>query len=287
MNEVLIEGIKSEYGLDKIRLVQSKRGVHVYYVERDNNSYYLKSFDHESDALEINCYKVLSEHKLPIIKCYKSTAKSVLLEDITSSNQYRLGCQDDFLNHKVAKSVAVWFRQLHNIRKVEEFFSFLPEERIIFDREDLNKCLNYYKKDFFTQLICEIDTLNDYLESRPLKLIHDDFYYKNFFVNKVSHETIMFDFNFMKRGLVSQDLSLIRRNLSSASNDSEKAFIESYGDFDPLEYDVYELYRNLSCLLDGLAYKENPEWVDKALFKLNNNILLESLKLIMNTLREV
>lgn len=92
-----------------------------------------------------------------------------------------------------------------------------------------------------------------------------------------AREVIMFDFNFMTRGLASEEISLIRRNLRTASPDSEQRFMDSYGKYDQLAYALYEVYRHLTCLIAALAYDQVPAWAEASITYLEAGDLADQL----------
>lgn len=88
----------------------------------------------------------------------------------------------------------------------------------------------------------------------------------------------MFDFNFMKKGLRSQELSLIRRNLRTGSEDSENLFIEEYGEYDELEYTLYSIWRHVDCLLEAQSLEQYPDWALESRRLLSDGKLNDMLK---------
>jgi len=281
------DALKKEFSLTSINEVQEKKGIHVFEVARGSQSYYLKHFENVCDANEIKCYKILEKTELPLIKYYDSSTTTILLENMTKDIDFRLGCADDYTNSSMISSVADWFRKLHNItRHNEEWFEFLEEDEVRFSIQEIAKCqAEYGDSECFNLLIENIDDLNNYLRKCKKIAIHDDFYYKNFFVNKNNYEVILFDFNFMKRGLISQELSLIRRNLRSASLDSELRFVEEYGEYNQMEYEIYSFWRHMSCLHEASTYDQYPKWASESKQKLSDGRLRNKLNEILISLK--
>jgi hypothetical protein len=278
--------LKTKYSLSSIDEVQVKKGVHVYQVTRDRRTYYLKYFADAANTNEIRCYEILSKTDIPLIEYHEITTTSILLEDMTKNEKYRLGCKEDFVNNEVIKSIADWYKRFHIITKKNgEMFEFLEEDKILFSCSEVNECVESYgDTNFFSLLKENFTTLNSYLDKREKVVIHDDFYYKNFFVNKDTLDVVIFDFNFMKRGLISQEFDLIRRNLKSGSNKSESLFVKEYGSYDELEFDVFSCWGHLSCLHESINYEEKPDWSFESIKLLKNGELEIHLNKILSKL---
>ncbi len=231
-------------------------------------------------------YEILSKTDIPLIEYHEITTTSILLEDMTKNEKYRLGCKEDFVNNEVIKSIADWYKRFHIITKKNgEMFEFLEEDKILFSCSEVNECVESYgDTNFFSLLKENFTTLNSYLDKREKVVIHDDFYYKNFFVNKDTLDVVIFDFNFMKRGLISQEFDLIRRNLKSGSNKSESLFVKEYGSYDELEFDVFSCWGHLSCLHESINYEEKPDWSFESIKLLKNGELEIHLNKILSKL---
>ncbi|MBI9010996.1 MAG: phosphotransferase [Clostridiales bacterium] len=275
----IIQYLKDKFTLSEVNEVQVKNGVHVYEVLKEGKKYYLKYFEKKSDAKEILCYQALLRTEIPIIKFYETTENSILLEDMTINHEYRIGCEDDFRNPKAIKSVAKWFKQLHALSYDKTVnFDFLSEDDVEFKQDEITLCYEQYgNDDFFNLLLSVRIQFNDYLKKSDKILSHGDFYYKNFFVNRTDNEVVMFDFNYMKKGLLSEELSLIRRNLRNRSKESEEVFIKEYGDYDEVEYEIYSIYRHVSCLLGALSIENFPNWAVESKELLDAGILSRNL----------
>ncbi len=274
--------LAQKYSLTDIQEVQIKNGVHVYEVKKNTSSYFIKYFEKVSDAFEIQCYKVLSKTDIPIVKHYEACEKEIVLENMNSDGKYRIGCEEDFSDTQVIKSVAKWFKQLHKLSNHDsKDFEFLEEEKIEFIKSDINLCKNKYNNDFFDLLLTKHTCLNDYLLKCKKIVTHGDFYYKNFFVKKEDREIIMFDYNYMTKTIRSEELNLIRRNLRSSSKKSEEIFIKEYGEYDEIEYEIYNIYHHMRCLISALSYDSPPNWALDSIASLNKGVLSINLKLIM------
>lgn len=282
----IIDSLKREFSLSEIIEVQSKKGVYVFQVEKQGVSYYLKYFKDLSDATEIQCYKFLAEVDIPLVEYYQCTENAILLQDMNKSELYRLGCEEDLVNENSIKSIARWFKKLHTLTENEGVnVNFLHEETIIFKEENLMFCKEQFgHKVFFDNLYSNINKLNDYLLKCEKVIIHDDFYYKNFFTRKDNHEIIVFDFNYMKKGLRSQELNFIRKAFRLRSSEAERLFVEQYGEYDSMEYDIYTLYDHIDCLFHAAKSDIFPSWGLESKRLLNEGELSNLLESIINKL---
>lgn len=159
MKKDILNYLKDKFELSEIKKVQAKKGVYVYEVTKDSVNYFLKYFENKSDAIEIECYRVLSQTDIPTIKYFDSTTNAILLKDMNVDSQYRIGCADDFISTETIKSVAKWFKQLHNLSdEIDSNFNFLYEETVKFASQEILQCNEYYSNDeFFNLLVLNID----------------------------------------------------------------------------------------------------------------------------------
>lgn len=258
------------------KVVQVKKGVHVYEVTRANKPCYFKYFEHDKDAIEIACYQALHQAGIKTIQMLDVKKDCLLLVDVTHCMDCRLGKESDYLEFDLIDSIGTWFKEIHT--KSVNDFDFLANETYIIKKDQINQGVTSYGPSQFFHLLDEnIDLINTYFDGCKRVVSHGDFFWKNFFVDESTREVIMFDFNFMTKGIASEELSLIRRNLRSASPKSEARFIESYGNYDPLEYALYELYRHLSCLIAALTYENVPLWAEPSIKDLEKGYLGDQL----------
>jgi|GEM_PF-3669061 len=260
-----LKEVLSVINLKDLCLVQDKHGVQVYKGKQEGKNVYIKHFRQGVNVGEIKCYEVLSNNGIIVIPFKRLSQDTILFRDMEVHSKYRLGEEEDFFNLKVITSIARWFKHLHTLStKKQDEFTFLESERVQFSTKELDSLiLKYNDSEVLHRIKENIIVMNHYLLNCELVLIHDDFYYKNFFVNDLS-EVMLFDFNYMKLGLASQELSLIRRNLRSASTESEEHFVSEYGEYNKLEYQVYELYRHINCLYVAHSMDKFPSWADES-----------------------
>ena len=95
-------------------LIRSKAGISLYRVESEGKRYILKVFEKKEDTREIRSYLMLSELGIPTLPLLGRTENALLLPDVDASGDYRLGEEGDLSDPQVARSVAKWYRTLHD-----------------------------------------------------------------------------------------------------------------------------------------------------------------------------
>ena len=63
---------------------------------------------------EIKNYSILKELNISTIKVFAHTDRSILLEDLERSEDYRLGVEVDLSDIEIAKVLAAWYIDLYN-----------------------------------------------------------------------------------------------------------------------------------------------------------------------------
>ena len=95
--------------------IRNKDGIYLYRVRYNDDFYVLKYFLNDEYKREIKNYSLLKELGVPTIKVLDSTDRSILLEDLEKSINYRLGVKSDLSDIEVAKSLAKWYVKLHSV----------------------------------------------------------------------------------------------------------------------------------------------------------------------------
>ena len=111
----------------------------------------------------------------------------------------------------------------------------------------------------------------------PRVLTYNDFYYTNLIIAKDKSSAFMFDYNLLGKGYVYSD---IRNVCSSLGENAQKAFIETYGEFDKSEIIVDDVTSVLVTLYYACQRKTFPSWANYALNELKNDFESKILLLI-------
>ena len=83
-----------------------------YLVARDNSRYTL-DIGYAVGKTQQHNNLVLAQHNIPTIKTYALGKTSLVMEDISVSENWRLGVAEDLADIDVAKSLAHWYFTFH------------------------------------------------------------------------------------------------------------------------------------------------------------------------------
>ena len=179
------------YGLNNkdISLIRSKDGVIVVRISGSNNTAILKCFENVEFRREIQNYEILRKCGVPTISVLGNSECSILLEDIDSSDTYRLGVKQDLNDPAVIGAIAKWYRILHNNGEhyVQQNGSAMYDELDYFTIDNVVAIRNRFELDENSGLNAVIDhygTLRNRIDSAPRTLTYNDFYYTNMVVKK-------------------------------------------------------------------------------------------------------
>lgn len=262
-------------------LIRTKAGISLYRVESEGKKLILKVFENREDTREIDNYRMLSKLKIPTLPLLGYTQNAILLPDVESSDEYRLGKESDLRDPKVARAIAKWYRVLH-----EKGYAYLSGSKIpMYDESDMITADNMEvvaektgtAENMLWQVITEnYSTIRSRIDALPRTLTYNDFYWTNLIVSKTGEDAFMFDYNLLGKGTVYGD---IRNVTSSLSHEAAEAFIQEYGD------NITEEQKKADAFLAPLVNLVNacrrdtfPSWAKDSLEELKNGDILRHLK---------
>ncbi len=261
-----------------ITIIQSKDGVIVARVQVNATSYIIKYFQKDEHKREIKNYKILKSLSIPTINLLRSTDSSILMEDISQSDIFRLATKEDLDDVVVASQIAEWYKLLHTSSK--NFDTEIYDETDLITKENIE----FIKKKTGTQNLPIWKIIDDNfdiiilkIKALPRVLTYNDFYYTNLIIAKDKSSAFMFDYNLLGKGYVYSD---IRNVCSSLGENTKKAFIETYGEFDKSEIIVDDVTSVLVTLYYACQRKTFPSWANYALNELKNDFESKILLLI-------
>lgn len=261
-----------------ITIIQSKDGVIVARVQVNATSYIIKYFQKDEHKREIKNYKILKSLSIPTINLLRSTDSSILMEDISQSDIFRLAAKEDLDDVVVASQIAEWYKLLHTSSK--NFDTEIYDETDLITKENIE----FIKKKTGTQNLPIWKIIDDNfdiiilkIKALPRVLTYNDFYYTNLIIAKDKSSAFMFDYNLLGKGYVYSD---IRNVCSSLGENAKKAFIETYGEFDKSEIIVDDVTSVLVTLYYACQRKTFPSWANYALNELKNDFESKILLLI-------
>jgi GNAT superfamily N-acetyltransferase len=262
----------SPKAIQDFRLIRAKGGVYVYKCRYDGMPAVVKYFEEEDDRREILNYRILAQHGIPTIKTYALGKTSLVMEDISVSENWRLGMAEDLADVDVAKSLAHWYFTFHeNGTAVSELDTLFFEFAQI-TVENLQMLLSKLPEaqELFAFLFAHFDKFQKMISMPTFTMTYNDFYWTNFVVSTDKKFAMMFDYNCMGKGY---RLSDFRNVCWSMSDEAKKTFQDEYNrqytekhkstrtEAEKLEQRIDDVAGSLYALI--VAYTDNegfPDW---------------------------
>lgn len=260
---------------DSISILQDKNGVTVARIASNEKSYVVKCFQKDEHKREMENYRLLESLGIPTILVIASTDSALLLEDIDCSPTYRLGIEEDMSDPEVARRIAVWYKLLHSrgYGYVYQSGESMYDEADFFTLENI-ACIKEKTRTqdapawkFMEQNYAAINNL---LRKARRTITYNDFYYTNMVVSKDKSSALMFDYNLLGKGYAYTD---VRNVLSSLSEEAGKAFLDEYGEFDPVEKALDDVVSVVVTLYLVCLRKDFPWWAQTMLDELNTTFI--------------
>ena len=262
--------------------MRDKDGVTVARIVSNEKSYVVKCFQKDEHKRELENYRLLSSLGIPTIRVIAATDSALLLEDIDRSTSYRLGIEADMSDPEVARRIAVWYKQLHSkgYGYVHQYGESMYDEADFFTLENIV----FIKEKTGTQdapawavLERNYAAINGLLRKARRTLTYNDFYYTNMVVAKDKSSALMFDYNLLGKGYAYTD---VRNVLSSLSREAGKAFLEEYGEFDPMEKALDDVVSVVVTLYLACQRDVFPSWAQALLDEIDTtfNAKIECLR---------
>ena len=258
-------------------ILQNKDGVIVARVVSGERSYVVKCFQNNEYRREMENYRLLAALGVPTIQVVSSTESALLLEDIECSPVYRLGVRKDMFDSKVARRIAGWYKQLHNqgYAYVRQQGSSMYDEADFFTVDNIARI----KKKTGTQdalawrlLESHYAAISDLLFRTRRTLTYNDFYYTNMVVARDKSSALMLDYNLLGKGYAYSD---VRNVLSSLSEEARNAFLDAYGEFDPIEKALDDVVSVVVTLFLACKHDKFPEWATRLIDEINTSYILK------------
>ena len=276
-NKIIFENAKTELkkiGIkaDFIEEIREKDGIALLRIKTEKGYFVFKYFENEEFRREIEIYDILNSLDIDTVKVFAMTEKSILMEDITASETFRLGTKEDLSDPIIAKSLAKWYRNFHfeGYGYIEENGEDFYCENSVITKENLAFVKKKTKtENLFVWKIIEdnFEKIKSAIESERHTFNYNDFYYTNLIVAKDKSKAFMFDYNLFGKGAVSSDISNVCWSLSE---EAEKAFLEEYGEIDEKETVIEDVASVLSSLVFACKREEFPDWGNKLLEQIKN-----------------
>lgn len=262
-------------------LIRTKDGISLYRVESEGKKLILKVFERGEDVREIDNYLMLSKLKIQTLPLLGYTKNAILLPDVESSDEYRLGKESDLSDTKVAGAIARWYTKLHKMG-----YEYLTDSEIpMYDESDMLTIDNMGMiaektgtvENMLWQTIAQnYNMIRSRIDALPRTLTYNDFYWTNLIVSKNSESAFMFDYNLLGKGIAYGD---VRNVTSSLSREAAEAFIQEYSsDIDEEQKKADAFIAPVVSLVVACRYEIFPSWAESSLEELKNGDILRHLK---------
>lgn len=260
------------YGLPKegAELIKNECGVIVARVPFAGGTAILKCFENPDFCREIENYAILRSLGVPTIAVYGSSARSILLEDLSASPEYRLAEEADMNDPTVVKALAKWYRVLHTRGEgyVRERGAGMYCETDCLTKENLEAVGTRFGlegSNGLSEAISALPKLKRLCEDAPKTLTYNDFYYTNLAVGRERTAALMFDFNLLGKGVYVSDLKNVAYQLNL---ENKRLFFAEYGGADEKLLLLDEITSPLVSLVSAEKRDIYPFWAKEAAEKL-------------------
>ena len=190
-----------------IDLIQNKDGVIVARVQNGTTSYIIKYFQNDDYKREIKNYQLLKTLNIPTVNVFGFTDSTILMEDVSQNDVFRLATNEDLNDVVVASKIAEWYKLLHtnsedftkeNLAELYDETDFITKENIEFIKEKTGT----QNLPVWRLINDNFDVIVSKIRSLPRVLTYNDFYYTNLIVAKDKTSAFMFDYNLLGKGYV-------------------------------------------------------------------------------------
>lgn len=256
-NRILVQ-LKEFYknsNISQIIEIRFKDGIFVGSVKIDDQELVVKFFEKREHAVEIANYKLLQNLGVQVPKIFYASENLLVMENINFNASYHLASAEDLKNSGVIKSLAYWYKTLHNAGKtvdVSNLYSeldFITKENLVALQEILPNCQN------LDLMLENFEKLEKKIKSLPLTITYNDFAEENMIAGE--NFAMMYDHNKMGRGLAYFDIQNVCFMLD---DDMKNVFQKAYGDVAEVEKVAYELLIPFITLIMASKMPKFPNW---------------------------
>ncbi|MFP4345289.1 MAG: hypothetical protein ACLFU8_11395 [Anaerolineales bacterium] len=280
--------IARELGLDpaaiqSVEILSQRHGHAIWRLVTEARSYVLKWLPESAAAAEIEGYRLLQRLGVPTLPLYGSTPQALLLEDLTRSERWRLGTEEDLSDPEAGAAVARWYRTFHaagdTLPAREEPPDFLNREIDALTPESIlatGEALGLAELPVWKRAAREIEGLKAAVDELGVTLNYNDFYWTNLALSRreIPLQAIVFDYHLLGLGLRYSDC----RNVTvSLEGNAVGAFWEVYGGADPREVLLDRPLATLFNLQEAARLPKFPRWAEESRQRVVNGELRREL----------
>jgi hypothetical protein len=279
--------------LGDFSLIRAKSGVHVYRCLYGGVPAVVKYFEKEDDRREILNYRLLALHHIPTIKTLAHGDAALVMEDISASEEWRLGAPEDLGDADVAGCLARWYFAFHESGAMIQELDTLYFEYDSITEENLSALIPKLPEaeELFRFLLAHYDGLRGLIYKPQFTLTYNDFYWTNFVVRKDKSAAMMFDYNLLGRGYRFSD----SRNVCWSMSDEAKAvftgeynrqFLEKHGhartEEEEAERRIDDVAGSMFSLITAFLERDSfPAWANDAKAQALDGSLLAKAKRLL------
>jgi hypothetical protein len=255
----------------------------VYRVEVQGERKVLKHFKEEG-SLEIKVYSLLAGLGIPVLPVYWQTSRSLVIEDLASSLNWRLAEEGDMHTAQTGAALAFWYKMLHSAGRdlaekgrfphyISSWSDVITPQAL----EDVGLKFGFSETPVWRRVVPAVGDLASAYRSQPQTFNYSDFDRENL---ALSHDNsprkaIVFDYDCFQKGTAFSDWRNVTYGLKE---DALHEFSRAYGP-------VCEVERVLDAplsILEGLVIASRrerfPGWAAPLLEQVRNGELERCVK---------
>ena len=269
IKSALLQSEIRRYGISEedVQLIREKEGVIVARVPFGDTTAVLKCFEKDAFCREIENYEILQSCGIPTIVVLGKGERSIILEDIEASCEYRLGEESDLSKPVVIMAIAKWYKTLHTkgAQHVRQHGTGMYEEWDCFTIENIQAIKAKYDLSDnagIRALEQHFEEVRKRLDAAPRTLCYNDFYYTNLIVKKNLSEALMFDYNLLGKGNYISDIHNVTYWFSKENKD---LFLSVYGEPEEDLILLDKICAPIVSLYSAMTRDVFPGWAKEAL----------------------
>jgi len=280
--------------IQDFQLIRAKSGVYVYRCLYDGTPAVAKYLQKEDDRREILNYRILAQHGIPTIETYAFGKATLIMEDISYSEEWRLGIAEDLQDAAVSKILAQWYFTFHENGAAVTGLDTLYFEYDSITEENLKVLIQKFPsaKATLQFILTHCDKLRGLIYKPSFTLTYNDFYWTNLVARKDKSAAMMFDYNLLGKGYRFSDFRNVCWHMSCEAkatfvDEYNRLYFEKHGstrtESEKLEQSIDAVASGLFSLIVAFTQHEhNPNWGKCSKDEALNGSLLSKAELLFN-----
>lgn len=278
--------IKEKYLL---KTLKDGKDCSVHRIEYQDKTYIAKIF-HTENTREIQCYNLLQRMGVPTLNIFDTQRNILIIEDLDCSQTHRLARPEDMDLPGTGQQLARWYNLFHEAG-FEYYRDYKDRGFLNMDLEilSLEKIMGAVKKlgladnKAIERVLGMVPLFISAIKKQRFSFVYNDFFYGNVALPCDEDGTaIVFDYNFMVKGMAGSDYRNVTYGLGE---EARETFTQNY-----------KFYRETEIILDRVVSKlvgivvlaemgKLPEWGKIVLKEVNDKKFLEAVESGLLTMR--